>query len=137
MKFTVIVYGEPIAQGRPRFNRNSGRAYDPEKSRDYKDYVRLFASRNRPYVPVEGPVRFSLVIYRQIPKSFSKRKIELAVDGHIRPTTKPDVSNVLKGVEDALKGIWYKDDSQIVEFGRLAKFYSVNPRIEIEMEELA
>lgn len=44
MKFTI--YGEPVAQGRPRFSTAGGypRAYDPAKSRDYKDYIRLAAA---------------------------------------------------------------------------------------------
>ena len=56
--------------------------------------------------------------------------------GTLRPVTKPDVSNVLKGVEDALKGVWYKDDSQIVGYGVLGKWYDERPRIEIMMRVL-
>lgn len=56
--------------------------------------------------------------------------------GLLRPTTKPDVSNVIKGVEDALNGVWYKDDSQIVAYGKVGKWYSDMPRVEITMEVL-
>ena len=66
----------------------------------------------------------------------SKKKREAALAGQLRPTTKPDVSNVLKGVEDALKGLWYADDSQIVGYGELGKWYAERPRIEIAMQEL-
>lgn len=58
------------------------------------------------------------------------------LEGRIRPTTKPDISNVLKGVEDALKGIWYKDDSQIVEYGEVSKYYGEEPKIIVEVEEI-
>ena len=66
----------------------------------------------------------------------SKKKREAAIAGRLRPTTKPDVSNILKGVEDALKGLWYVDDSQIVGYGVLGKWYSERPRIEIAMREI-
>ena len=125
-------------QGRPRFSRQGGfvKAYDPSKSRDYKSYVRLIAAQNAPDSPVEGAIELSLRIYRAIPKGMPKYKREAAKAGTLRPVTKPDVSNVLKGVEDALKGVWYKDDSQIVGFGVLGKWYDERPRIEIMMREL-
>ena len=136
--YTAVVLGEPVAQGRPRFSRQGGfvKAYDPAKSRDYKSYVRLIAAQNAPDSPVEGAIEFSLRIYRAIPKGMPKYKREAAKAGTLRPVTKPDVSNVLKGVEDALKGVWYKDDSQIVGFGVLGKWYDERPRIEIMMREL-
>ena len=136
--YTAVILGEPVAQGRPRFSRQGGfvKAYDPAKSRDYKSYVRLIAAQNAPVTPVEGAIEFSLRIYRAIPKGMPKYKREAAKAGTLRPVTKPDVSNVLKGVEDALKGVWYKDDSQIVGYGVLGKWYDERPRIEIMMREL-
>ena len=137
-EYKAVVLGEPVAQGRPRFSRQGGfvKAYDPAKSRDYKQYVRLVASEDAPEAPVTGAVVLSLKIYRAVPKSMSKRKREAALAGRLRPTTKPDVSNVLKGVEDALKGVWYADDSQIVGYGVLGKWYAERPRIEIAMQVL-
>ena len=137
-EFRAVVLGEPVAQGRPRFSRQGGfvKAYDPAKSRDYKQYVRLVASEDAPETPVTGAVVLSLKIYRAVPKSMSKRKREAALAGKLRPTTRPDVSNVLKGVEDALKGLWYADDSQIVGYGTLGKWYDKQPRIEIAMQEI-
>lgn len=137
-EYRAVVLGEPVAQGRPRFSRQGGfvKAYDPAKSRDYKQYVRLVAAQDAPAVPVTGAVLLSLKIYRAMPKSMSKAKREAALAGQLRPTTKPDVSNVLKGVEDALKGLWYADDSQIVGYGELGKWYSERPRIEVTMQEI-
>lgn len=138
-EYKAIVIGEPVAQGRPRFSRQGGfvKAYDPAKSRDYKQYIRLIAAQNAPAAPVTGAVILSLKIYRSIPKTMPKYKREAAKAGHIRPVTKPDVSNVLKGVEDALKGLWYADDSQIVGYGELGKWYAERPRIEVTMREVA
>ena len=137
-EYRAVVLGEPVAQGRPRFSRQGGfvKAYDPAKSRDYKQYVRLVAAQDAPAVPVTGAVLLSLKSYRAMPKSMSKAKREAALAGQLRPTTKPDVSNVLKGVEDALKGLWYADDSQIVGYGELGKWYSERPRIEVTMQEI-
>ena len=62
------------------------------------------------------------------------RRREMAEAGLIRPTTKPDTDNYLKGVLDALNTVVFKDDSQVV--GMVAqKFYSCEPRIEIIVVE--
>ncbi|MBB1163667.1 RusA family crossover junction endodeoxyribonuclease [Lacticaseibacillus rhamnosus] len=39
----LTIPGNPVPQGRPRFTR-IGRAYDPTKSRNYKQYVKNVAS---------------------------------------------------------------------------------------------
>lgn len=135
---TFTVYGEPVAQGRPRASTQGGfvRMYDPEKSKDYKDYVRLAAAEHAPNVLLEGPLGMMLTVYRSIPKSFSKKKVIQAEAGEIRPVSKPDVDNYLKGVKDALKGIIWKDDSQVVEvFAQ--KRYSARPRIEVKIKDLS
>lgn len=133
---TFTVYGEPVAQGRPRASTQGGfvRLYDPKKSKDYKDYVRLAATEHAPAALLEGPLGMVLTVYRSIPKSFSKKKAALAEEGEIRPVSKPDVDNYLKGVKDALKGVIWKDDSQVVEvFAQ--KRYSARPRIEVKIKD--
>ncbi|MFD2116370.1 RusA family crossover junction endodeoxyribonuclease [Paenibacillus yanchengensis] len=135
IQFTV--YGEPVAQGRPKFTTAGGfaRAYDPKKSRDYKDYVKIAAAEYAPSELLEGPLAVMIIAYRSIPKSFSKRKTAAAEAGEIYPTTKPDADNYLKGVKDALKGVMWKDDSQVVD-AYARKRYSSRPRIEVKIRKL-
>ncbi len=77
-------------------------------------------------------------VYRQMPKSVSnsKKKKEKAEKGLLRPTTKPDVDNYVKGVKDALNHLIYKDDSQVVDL-KVSKFYSEEPRVEIMLKEVS
>ena len=137
MTISFTVFGEPVAQGRPRTAVIGGhaRVYDPEKSRNYKTLVKLVAQEAKPRDLLEGPVILTLRIYRQIPKSFSKTARAKAHAGELRPTTKPDVSNVLKSIEDALNGVVWVDDRQIVGLV-VSKAYDDNPRVEVEIREI-
>jgi Holliday junction resolvase RusA-like endonuclease len=137
MKIQFIVYGEPVAQGRPRAANINGRIrmYDPKKSSDFKDYVRLVASEHRPEQLLEGPISLVVKVYKPTLKSFSKKKKVAAEAGHLRPTSKPDVDNYVKGVKDALKNVIWKDDSQVVDL-HISKWYSETPRVEITIVPL-
>lgn len=44
-----------------------------------------------------------------------------------RPASKPDLSKLLRAVEDALTGILWRDDARVVEYDRLAKYYVGDP----------
>lgn len=138
----LIIQGEPVAQGRPRAGKiNRGRLhgqtvlYDPEKSKDYKHYLKFAASQQAPEKPLEGPLQLVVHIYRSIPKSFSKKKKAEAEAGELRPTTKPDADNYLKGISDALNKIIWQDDSQIVS-ATVEKWYSQQPRIEVIVQTI-
>ncbi|MCY8507703.1 RusA family crossover junction endodeoxyribonuclease, partial [Bacillus atrophaeus] len=76
-------------------------------------------------------------VFRPMPKkvSNSKKKKESAEKGLLRPTTKPDVDNYVKGVKDALNHLIYKDDSQVVDL-KVSKFYSEEPRVEVIITEI-
>lgn len=135
IQFTV--YGEPVSQGRPKATTINGhvRMYDPKKSTDYKDFVKLVASENAPESLLEGPLNLRVEIYRPIPKSFSQRRIAQAEAGEIRPTTKPDADNYLKAIKDALKNVIWKDDSQVVDV-IVRKWYSDRPRVEVAIDSI-
>lgn len=130
---TITIDLPPVAKGRPRFAR--GQAYTPQKTRDYEDIVRLYAKKAKICV-MTGEVYVTIHFYLPIPKGWSNAKKQLARDGLLRPTTKPDLDNLGKAILDALNGgIAYNDDKQIVDL-TLRKFYSDNPRTVIMLEEI-
>jgi len=130
----LTVPGEPVGKARPRVTR-SGITYTPTKSVNYETLIReLFIIKYPDFRPIEGSVRLNLSAYMRIPKT-SKKKTEAMERGEIRPTKKPDLSNILKSVEDALNDLAYLDDSQIVS-ATVEKRYSSRPRIELTIEEV-
>lgn len=133
------VPGPPIGQGRPRFSMVCGhaKAYDPEKSRNYKAYVRLLATqamKDSDFAMIEGPCCLSIIAYFEVPKSKSKKFREAALSGLEFPTKKPDLSNIVKGIEDAINNLVYSDDACIVSLS-VCKFYSDVPRVEVVISE--
>lgn len=132
-----IIPGDPIPQGRPRAARNGRKIimYDPKESREYKQYVSLIARQHAPKTLLEGPLSVRMKIYRQIPKSTTKKDRALIFEGKKRPITKPDTDNYTKSVLDALNGIIYKDDSQVTDL-YASKYYSDDPRVEIKVQEI-
>ena len=56
------------------------------------------------------------------------------LEGLMNPIKRPDADNIAKIVLDALNGIAYKDDSQIVDLS-VPKRYSDKPRVEIFIEQ--
>jgi Holliday junction resolvase RusA-like endonuclease len=133
---TITLPGEPVAKGRPRFTK-TGHAFTPAKSRNYEHMLRVVAGqvmRSRP--PLQGPVLVTLEAHLPIPTAWSKKKQRLALSGHIFPTTRPDLDNLLKGAADACNGIVWRDDKQIVE-AKLTKRYSDRPRLTLIVAELA
>jgi Holliday junction resolvase RusA-like endonuclease len=131
------VPGEPVAQGRPRFNSRTKTAHDPQKSRNYKSLVSMYARRSKPPDLLMGPLTVQIDVFKTPPKSISGvKKNRIALQNEtLRPTTKPDVDNYAKGVKDACNGIVWKDDSQVVELF-VRKFYSLNPRVVVKVREI-
>jgi Holliday junction resolvase RusA-like endonuclease len=84
--------------------------------------------------PLETPVNLYLYIRAPIPKSYSKKKVADCLNGLEKPIKKPDASNVLKSVEDAMNGVVYKDDCQIVNF-HVSKVYSSQSGIDVCVKE--
>ncbi len=125
----MIVYDEvfyitPVAQERPRVRvmvpkgvdkKPFAIVYDPEKSKTFKKELgQLAKDTMHKWKIIEGPVRMSCKIYIKRPKSVKR----------VYPEVKPDLSNYIKGVEDALNGIVYTDDSKIVDYDKCCKRYT-------------
>lgn len=138
MVLHLIIPGEPCAQGRPRFSTVNGhaKAYDPEKSRNYKSFVKYIATgeaKKQGWRYTELPLHIDVKAYLPIATSKSKKFKAAALAGDERPTKKPDIDNLFKTVTDAMSGILYKDDKQIVS-ATISKWYSDEPRLEVHIE---
>ena len=127
----LTVPGEAVPQARPRVTRCG--TYDPPKCRVYKQKVGLVAkTAMRGKEPLRGPVKMSIIVYRGIPKSWTKKKKLSAMTGGVYPTTKPDIDNLLKGIMDALKGICWGDDAQVVTVDA-RKVYDACARVHLKI----
>jgi len=126
--YIFTVYGVPVAQaraGRRHFiagGRACSQAYDPGKSKSWKQDVKaqviaqMVADKRGAMLAAvhKGPVVLDLFFYMPRPVSLPQKYRH-----HIK---KPDRDNLEKSVKDALKGILWKDDSQVVD-GRTRKVY--------------
>ena len=134
---SFVVPGQPVAKARARIFRtkNGVRAVTPDKTRAYEKEVAWRAAEAMAGLErMECPVRVSIDLHMKIPESWSKVRRLAALSGEIGMTTKPDLSNVLKGIEDAMNGIVYLDDSQIIE-AVVRKLYGDYPRANITVVE--
>jgi hypothetical protein len=115
---TVIVFTIPgIARGkqRPRATR-TGRVYTPKETVNQEAYIKMLAATAmRGFAPLVGPLEATFSISVAIPKSFTRQQRNLIDEGKLYPTSKPDIDNVVKLLCDAMNGVVYGDDKQIVD----------------------
>lgn len=128
----IIIPGKPCGKGRPRFDMRSGHAYTPESTRRAEEAIKTLSGHIR---LVDGYVQVKVTAWHGIPARTSRAARMQMLAGDIRPAVKPDADNILKLVLDALNGIAYSDDQQIVE-ASIEKWYALTPRVEIEISEV-
>lgn len=134
MRYLLTIPGEPIAKARPRMTK-SGHVYTPQRTVDYERWVQTLFVEEYGQPRMEGAILLQLDLHFGIPKSRSKGTRERMRQGLERPCKRPDIDNCLKSVSDALNGIAYKDDSQIVT-AVIQKFWADEPRAVVTIEEL-
>ncbi|MDN6291592.1 MAG: RusA family crossover junction endodeoxyribonuclease [Tetragenococcus halophilus] len=110
----LIIPGEVIAKGRPKFTSRGGyaRAYTPKKTKDYEALVKYYALQLK-QTPLTEAIEVTISVHRVPPKSWSKKKQREALEGTILPTVKSDIDNYCKSIIDGLNGILFEDDKQI------------------------
>jgi Holliday junction resolvase RusA-like endonuclease len=88
-----------------------------------------------PALPVETPVAVHIWINHAIPASYSKKRREACLSGIERPKVN-DIDNVCKCVLDAMNGIVYLDDNQVVLLHATKRFDTVASVHVLVREEL-
>ena len=112
---TIAVPGKPIPW--KRAGRGNGHTYTPETQRQWMALFRDQAAlvmRGNP--PLDGPLKMTATFWLPIPSSFSKRRRQQAMIGLVLPDKRPDLSNFVKLIEDALNQVVYRDDGQITDY---------------------
>lgn len=135
LEFTIK--GKVVAKQSMKIGRY-GIKYTPREVKDYASLVQKSFLAKYPmwtYRYYEDiPLKVYIAVHKSIPKSYNKRKTKEASVNYLRPTSKPDCDNIAKGICDALNGLAYPDDRQIVSLV-VNKYYTeyedyVNVRIE-------
>ena len=134
MRTILKIGGKPQGKARPRVTRRG--AYTPKKTKEYEAKIRAAWQEQAGATFEDRPVMVRIFAYFKPPKSASKVKRARMIAGEIRPTMKPDADNIAKAVCDALNGLAYKDDSQVVALA-VFKRYEENERIEVIIQDSA
>lgn len=131
-----MVEGTPIGKGRPKFARrgNFVSTYTPTKTRNYEDIIKAAATEAMTEPPIETPISVFVYIAVPVPMSYSKKRKENCLVGIEKPVKKPDIDNVAKCFLDAMNGIVYKDDSQVVSL-HVTKVYGTVGQVEVLVRE--
>ena len=133
---TFTVDGDPVPKGRPRFARRGQfvQTYTDAKTIDYETQVAMKARHAIGSTkPLESALTVFLYLRYTVPASYSKKRKEACLRGVEYPK-RIDIDNVYKSVTDAMNGIVYVDDSQIVE-AHIKKVYAEESGANIMVQE--
>jgi len=117
---TFSVPGKPQGKGRPRSSRD-GHMYTPKATREYEKLIAYYY-RLQGGEMLEGYIELQILVLYPLPKSMTKAERARAALGELLPAKKPDGDNIEKAVADALNGVAYEDDRQIVAASWLKKY---------------
>lgn len=125
---TFTIPGTAISKARPRTTKRGNRAimYTPDKTKNYENYVKLVAAQYAPEELLVNPLDIELEFYLQRPKSLPKK-----IQHHVK---KPDIDNLAKSVMDAMEGVIYVNDAQVIAL-RAYKLYGF-PKCTVRIEEV-
>lgn len=133
--FSLRIPITPTPKARPRFTR-AGHTYTPKKTADYEKAIANYyrqATKGFKFER-EQAVCINIMFGMPIPKSTSKSKARDMANGTIKHTKKADVDNLAKAVMDALNGVAWVDDSQVIRLS-VAKEYEKEPYVYIYIHE--
>lgn len=131
--------GRPVPIVDPKTGRAITFTHQTDELVKWREHVRAVAAEVSTGALFDGPVELRCAFYLQRPGTLIWKTRPMPTE----PCTKrPDLDNLLKAVKDALKGVIWRDDSQVVEI-HAQKRYAAGPgygderaRVEVTIEEI-
>ena len=134
IEFTI--WGEPQGKARPRVTR-TGPAEPPQKTVCYEAEIIASFRRDCPrFIRWEKgvPLRVMIQAVYSVPASAPAMAKAKMLQGQTLPTKKPDADNIGKVILDALNGILWHDDAQVVSL-TTTKSYGKEPCVNVRVAE--
>jgi len=95
-----------------RFKRNGVDTHiQGRRNTDWATLVGQIGREHAPAKPLDGPVTFTAIFHMPRPASLPKRAAATAM-----PVKRPDVDGLVHKLTDRFNGVFWSDDSQIVDF---------------------
>ena len=143
MRYVFRVEGRPVPQGSmvASYNKKQGVARVHHQQGEalalWRGLVRI-AAREAGAIPSPLPIRLSVRFGMQRPKAHLRlrggRYVVKVEHYYDRPAVAPDIDKLIRAIGDALTGVAYVDDSQIVDIVA-SKVYEAFTLIEVSDEE--
>lgn len=139
MNLAFTVHGKPAPAGSKRAfkHRSTGRVMVVDASKESRPWKAQVADAAAQAMNggelLRGPLTLELTFWLPRPKGHLSVKGTVKPSAPSAPAVKPDLLKLARGVEDALTGVCYFDDAQIVE-ERLGKGYTIRgARLEVRL----
>lgn len=146
--FKIVLYEEPAGTPRPRFklvnrynlanaamtNGQFVKVFSITGAEDRRFMRQLITSGELQEFQqlLYTPCRIEFNAYIHTPSNFNIVQKFLAEIGLERPINKPDWDNIGKKYSDMMNGNIWLDDTLVID-GTIRKFYSIKPRVEINI----
>jgi len=142
MKFTILGTPQPKQSARFRTvkagDRTFVKSYQKKSVVENERNIAFDIKSKLPtgFKPYDGPLKVTMLFVFPPLTSWPKRmKNDFDTGATIYKATKPDLDNISKPTLDAMQGVVFMNDSQIVEM-HCTKIFGPVPMIEIEVKPL-
>ena len=142
-KVEFMVHGLPVAQGSKKVIQNKGRTFLVESSKEKlvpwrQEIAQLAHNEMMGDSPWSRGVSVRLMFFLPRPKAHfgtGRNEHQLKESAPVAPHVKPDIDKLTRAVLDALSGVVFHDDAQVV-FLQATKMYSEDSRYPGAMVEV-
>lgn len=120
-----------VGKQRPKFSSRNNYvvAYTPSKTKKYENTLRSYMTnvmQVRDIYKKAIDVEINIEIIPPKTKINTKKSKELFLMGELYPTVKPDIDNYAKAILDAMNGIVFRDDAQIINLNITKRYSQTN-----------
>jgi len=137
MQIHFQVEGNPKGKGRPRFSRVGSftKVYTDKQTLTYEALIATFAKQAMGGTePLKTPVSVYLYVRLPIPQSYPKKRRDACLNGSELPCKKPDIDNIAKTYLDAMNGVIFMDDTQVIDL-HVKKVYAEKAGVDVMVTE--